>query len=473
MGLAASQAKLLMLTSRKSDVEGKLMQLANEKLALARNSADLSKEYTASLNVKKMTWMGNSGEKPLTYDLLMRPNLENNAGQYIVTNPINGRVILDSRYINNIGLTEFGNAGALADSMNKEMFLIRLIGCSPAQAASYAAGSTPATMPTDSFTTNYDNTSVISGLMGLYASSAMTAPGSTASDIISNFQGIAQNTTISLGNALKGSLLPSLGSGFNSRIDEALNYAYLATFNKFVANITSTDSTVPVVVSGNPALSSGGSAGTNRLTSGGKFDGGQLINTILSYFDLYSAQHFGGTSGSSVGGGSTTRATTGGTGTATASTAAGGSTADIYTTMDVNNNDISDLYEAHFYLNLYDIINASGWQANAKANDKDYLQNRILSGNISIKQMQTDGSWLTTSTNDYDCPLNTQSDTEAITKTEGAYEAAKDLLDNKEKRIDLTMERLDTEHSAIITEVDSIQAVIKKNIERSFKIFDA
>ncbi|MEI8128705.1 MAG: hypothetical protein WCG95_03710, partial [bacterium] len=139
MGLAASQAKLLMLTSRKSDVEGKLMQLANEKLALSRNSADLSKEYTASLNAKKMTWMGNSGEKPLTYDLLMRPNLENNAGQYIVTNPINGRVILDSRYINNIGLTEFGNAGALADSMNKEMFLIRLIGCSPAQAASYAA----------------------------------------------------------------------------------------------------------------------------------------------------------------------------------------------------------------------------------------------------------------------------------------------------------------------------------------------
>lgn len=47
------------------------------------------------------------------------------------------------------------------------------------------------------------------------------------------------------------------------------------------------------------------------------------------------------------------------------------------------------------------------------------------------------------------------------------------VLQAQDKTLELRLKQLDTEHQAIQTEVDSISAVIKKNIESSFKSFNA
>ena len=56
MGLAAGQARLLTITGRKSDCEFESMRLSHQKIALAREMADLSNEYQNSLDQSKLIY---------------------------------------------------------------------------------------------------------------------------------------------------------------------------------------------------------------------------------------------------------------------------------------------------------------------------------------------------------------------------------------------------------------------------------
>ena len=59
MGLSASQARLLTITSRKSDCEFQSMRLSHEKIALSRSMTDISNEYQNSLNQTKLVYASN------------------------------------------------------------------------------------------------------------------------------------------------------------------------------------------------------------------------------------------------------------------------------------------------------------------------------------------------------------------------------------------------------------------------------
>lgn len=54
-----------------------------------------------------------------------------------------------------------------------------------------------------------------------------------------------------------------------------------------------------------------------------------------------------------------------------------------------------------------------------------------------------------------------------------AYEATTAALESQDKIYDMELKNIDTEHEALQTEIDSVKKVIDKNIERSFKIFQA
>lgn len=44
-------------------------------------------------------------------------------------------------------------------------------------------------------------------------------------------------------------------------------------------------------------------------------------------------------------------------------------------------------------------------------------------------------------------------------------------IQNEDKKFDQDLKKLDTEHSALQTEYESVKSVIDKNVERSFKAF--
>ena len=64
-------------------------------------------------------------------------------------------------------------------------------------------------------------------------------------------------------------------------------------------------------------------------------------------------------------------------------------------------------------------------------------------------------------------------DEDAIAKAEAKYNTEKQKLNQKEEILDLKMKNLDTEISSLTTEYDTIKSLISKNIEKSFKRYDA
>ena len=71
MGLAASQARLLTITSRLSSVELRQQRIAMDKMRLANDSESVSEKYTKALNNKTLSFSnGSDNNIPLTYSLL-------------------------------------------------------------------------------------------------------------------------------------------------------------------------------------------------------------------------------------------------------------------------------------------------------------------------------------------------------------------------------------------------------------------
>lgn len=113
MGLAASQAKLLSITSRISQNELRAQQITRAKQALAQETADISEKYVNSLNEQQLTYAiyDENGEKAnveLTGAVLSQYAPLRN--QYALVNA-NGQVLVSeldgSNYENSANLNEF------------------------------------------------------------------------------------------------------------------------------------------------------------------------------------------------------------------------------------------------------------------------------------------------------------------------------------------------------------------------------
>lgn len=99
MGLAASQARFLAITSRKTNCEFQSMQIAQQKLSITRDMQKASDEYQQSLNQTKLVWDPDGSGKnafELSYDMMMKPSAANNFTPYLVTTK-DGRIVLDSK----------------------------------------------------------------------------------------------------------------------------------------------------------------------------------------------------------------------------------------------------------------------------------------------------------------------------------------------------------------------------------------
>ncbi len=69
MGMSASQARLLAITSRMNDVEFKSQQVANTKIRLADESEQVANAYTKALNQQKLTYTSYDNGKATKLEL--------------------------------------------------------------------------------------------------------------------------------------------------------------------------------------------------------------------------------------------------------------------------------------------------------------------------------------------------------------------------------------------------------------------
>lgn len=115
-------------------------------------------------------------------------------------------------------------------------------------------------------------------------------------------------------------------------------------------------------------------------------------------------------------------------------------------------------------------------------NSAEWLEFALEHGMITLEQAKfnADGSakYPEMGTYDWDSIVYTsasdivsQDDEIAIARAEVTYKNKLTEIDNKDKKYEQDLKKLDTEHTALQTEYDSTKEVITKNVERSFKAF--
>lgn len=129
-----------------------------------------------------------------------------------------------------------------------------------------------------------------------------------------------------------------------------------------------------------------------------------------------------------------------------------------------------------WYTNLYNEIKESGGcnpQSTDNLNSPEWLQQQVTSGNISLFEKDETGDFVDVSWTSGDSSIQSKSDDTDMARAEAEYKVKTAEIQTKDKRFDLDLQSINTEHTAIQTEVDSVKKTIEKNIDRSFKIFSA
>lgn len=113
------------------------------------------------------------------------------------------------------------------------------------------------------------------------------------------------------------------------------------------------------------------------------------------------------------------------------------------------------------------------------SNDGEWLNNMIKCGKISIDVVTEDNktgmvefvaSSVATDTYLEDTTTSTIDKT-ALAKAEAEYEHKTKQIDQKDKKFDMDLSKLETERTALTTEYESVKKVASDNIERTFGIF--
>lgn len=138
--------------------------------------------------------------------------------------------------------------------------------------------------------------------------------------------------------------------------------------------------------------------------------------------------------------------------------------------------------EYNYYLNLWTAIDEAGGcktidsQYAGGENGTEWFNNVVEAGLVTIQIFDGTGEeniWSETSvaTSIEQNYLQSMEDDENVKRAETEYQHKLTLINNKDKKFDTDLSKLETERSAIKTEIDSLKKVRDENVERTFGIF--
>ncbi len=161
---------------------------------------------------------------------------------------------------------------------------------------------------------------------------------------------------------------------------------------------------------------------------------------------------------------------------------------EVYTEATMGDEDFNQT-EFDYYVRMFREIQAAGGScvsisvydgpSGDAANDSDWLKNMIGSGKFSIdivnqnkKTGEVSFGATSVASDTYLGETATSTvDKQALAKAEAKYEHDTKILNQKDKKFDMDLSKLETERTALTTEYDSVKKVINDNIERTFGIF--
>lgn len=125
--------------------------------------------------------------------------------------------------------------------------------------------------------------------------------------------------------------------------------------------------------------------------------------------------------------------------------------------------------KAQWYTNLFNRM-LKGYKVleNGLASSSEWIEYALENGIVSMEQVDKSYNW---DGLDYKTctKITEETSNDAVTKAEAEYNKAMNDIEAKDNIYDVELKNIDTEHSSLQTEYESIKSVITKNIERTFK----
>lgn len=545
MGLAAGQARLLTITGRKSDCEYQSMKLSHQKIALARELADLSNEYQNSLDQSKLVYdyygKGDTST-PLTYGILMNPSALNNYMPIIVTDSM-GRITLNSKYAEvarKAGIPQEG-LGTLPSEDLRKKFIQGLVGeeiitsdlgtrieqLPYNQNAGFGGDVTVATQTItgnynylleyiqQNCTDSYDFKTVGKVVSekgngtkyyknGTQVGSNAESSSFTLYELLHDNVGllmlskdedrwaddemkqVASNLTDSTTGLI--SWLEKQFSSIlntNSYAQQALSYATSQLKDFFTCKDNNwgamgeqhgdhrtTEKNEKESLQFNNYFGFTYARRHRSCKKGMNATAGLSLSNIAQAYLTYFADYMNGISKVDDKGTQVFNVNKGYTGDTGNSHFAKNNTTYQYVMKTGTSVSSDDMALATFYDALFNQICANGWTENNQIEDKTYLQQMLQNGMLYLSKTKDDGYYYQENyaTDSY---IKEVTDDTKVAQAEAKYTTEKAKLNAKEETLDLKMKNLDTEISSLTTEYDTVKNTISKNIEKSFKRYNA
>lgn len=127
--------------------------------------------------------------------------------------------------------------------------------------------------------------------------------------------------------------------------------------------------------------------------------------------------------------------------------------------------------EKNTYKDYYEVLpenlaESNDWLNNALAQGWVTLQKAGASRTVDTDKFKWSDIIYTNATD-----IITEENSEAIAKAEAKYSQILSDIDSQDKRYQMQIRSLDSEHNALQTEYNSVKSAVDKNVDRSFKVF--
>lgn len=517
MGIAASQARFLAITSRKANLEFRSMSIAQDKLSITRSLNQVTQKYQNSLNQTKLVWDmdGTTGTGistgetyDLTYDVMMSPSALNGYSPYFITSRT-GKIVLNSKMAKaalNAGIAQDGSTVPSGDkyaAFVKQLGIQGYISTTTVDTltAKEKIGTNPAGEdifkynlynpeagiggePLDKTQANAMTLSTLISYLEQQSEADETFANKMEIDLTgkTTFVNSSKQTdgNITIQDILTGnvSLVAKDASVAEQQAKEIVDAMVAAFKELFAADVANSEAFEYAVhelnelIETDGAVDVGGSKNAeskvnensndyNVWVKSGNTYGISISNLMKSFLTFY-AQSIGKYD--------------------TPYDVKKRKNESVYVTQDPdyyyiikNDNAVTekDLLIADFYSTMFNNICKSGWTTSAgDIDDKDYLSHAIKNGQLFVSSLNTDNTY-------YQDPYTFNghiievTDEEGIAQAEAEYNKQKSVLNYKEEQLELDMKNVDTELSALTTEYDTVKNLISKNVEKVFTMFSS
>ncbi len=120
-----------------------------------------------------------------------------------------------------------------------------------------------------------------------------------------------------------------------------------------------------------------------------------------------------------------------------------------------------------YYSQMFNQLCMNGWTENSLVSEPDSLKNMLKNGTLFTTTLADDGNY-------YQGPYTSNNfiaevaDEDAITRAEAEYKTQQLKLSAKEEELNIDLQQVDAELSALTTEYDTVKSMISKSVEKGF-----